>query len=88
MNCCTGGAPGSRRRGTGQRPISNSRFSHGMSRQASRKKNWSWNGVVSKCSVSERTASEWSVWSASKPGVTSALSSRPATRAVSPWPEK
>jgi hypothetical protein len=59
-----------------------------MLRQASMNRNWSAKAVVSKYSAIERKASEWSVWRASKPGVTSALSSRLATRAVIPWPAK
>ena len=87
MNCCTGGTPASRVRGSVQRPISNSRApSHGMFRQASTKKNWSSNCVVSKNSHSDRSAIELSVLTSLKSVATSALSSRFDTRAVRPWP--
>src|SRR5215210_3038435 len=89
MKCWTGGTPGSRGRGSVHLPISNSSCSHGGTfRHASTKKNWSANCVVSKYSHSDRSAIEWSVLTKLKSVAISALSSRFATRAVSPCPAK
>ena len=87
MNCWTGGTPGSRERGSVQRPSSNSEPPHcGSLRHASTKKNWSSNCSVSKYSHSERSAIELSVRTSVKSVASSALSSRFDTRVVSPWP--
>jgi hypothetical protein len=66
--------------------MSNSRLSALL--HASKKKNWSLNCTVSKNSSTDRIASECSGCCSSKPGKSSAPSSRPATIVVRPWPEK
>ena len=87
MNCCTGGTPGSRRRGWVHSPTRKSK-STGMLRQASTKKNWSLNGQVSKYSHRVRSATEFCVLVRVKSAATSAFSSLASTNVDTPCPAK